>query len=358
MKDSPLRVIVLDRSDEGVEPVRQALVRYGFTPMLELATSASTMDTALLHNPADLVVMAGIPPDLPAHLAVQKVTATEPTMPFVLVSDRVAQSSDFEQLRHAEPERVLACDLNWLGNNVELALEAADLNRVKQIISRARQKQPASQAEALTWHLQTTIDQERATIAREIHDDVGGALTALKFDLAWIERHADPTIAARARKAIHMLDHAMTASQRIMRNLRPAVLDDGVVAAIDWHVRQFMDRTGIDAIFTCNKEGVDLDEQLAMTVYRVCQEGLTNVAKHSQASQVKVDFVIAPKLLSLEISDNGRGFSDDDLSKPSSFGLRGLRERARKVGGWIDVSSSNDGRTTLILNIPVGGSDA
>jgi signal transduction histidine kinase len=194
---------------------------------------------------------------------------------------------------------------------------------------------------------------ERAAIAREIHDDVGGSLSALKFDLAWMARHATtPELKARLDGAMETVTHALEASQRIMHNLRPAILEQGLVAALQWMTARFERRTGIEASLRVGDERLALPPGVPLVAYRAAQEALTNISKHAQASRVGIDLSLAQGVLSLEVSDNGRGLSQADLAKARSFGIRGLHERASTVGGWVDLSSSAAG-TTLILSIPL-----
>jgi signal transduction histidine kinase len=205
----------------------------------------------------------------------------------------------------------------------------------------------------LAQHLQTSIEQERAAIAREIHDDVGGSLTALKFDLAWIARHAtDQGVRLRVQSALETVTLAIESSQRIMHNLRPAILEQGLVAALQWIASRFEKRTGIPCELRLPPKTPPWPAGVPLVAYRVAQEALTNITKHAQASRVQVDLSLAGGVMSLEISDNGRGLSQQDLAKARSFGIRGLHERASTVGGWVDLSSGPAG-TTLILSIPL-----
>jgi signal transduction histidine kinase len=201
--------------------------------------------------------------------------------------------------------------------------------------------------------LHRAVEAERAAIAREIHDDVGGMLTALRFDLTWLARHSnEETLLARARQGLETLDQAVLAVQRVMRNLRPPALDAGIVAALDFLAQQTGRRTGMEVTLHSNRDAIDLPEPLAITVYRVAQEALTNVAKHAQATRAHLDLLVRDDTLSLEVSDNGIGIRKDDIKKPDSFGLRGLSERVRQVRGWLDISTSG-GRATLIATIPL-----
>jgi signal transduction histidine kinase len=212
------------------------------------------------------------------------------------------------------------------------------------------------QLSALAQHLQTSVEMERAAIAREIHDDVGGSLTALKFDLAWIERRSDdPELRQRVRSALETVTHAIESSQRIMHNLRPAILEQGLVAALQWMTSRFERRTGIATQFRTSHEILHLPGGVPLVAYRTAQEALTNVSKHAGATKARVDLSLAGSVLSLEVSDNGRGLLQGDLVKARSFGIRGLHERAGTVGGWIELSSGAQG-TTLFLSVPIPAS--
>jgi signal transduction histidine kinase len=207
-------------------------------------------------------------------------------------------------------------------------------------------------------HLQTSIEMERAAIAREIHDDVGGSLTALKFDLAWIARHSDSSeVQSRVQGALETVTAAIESSQRIMLNLRPAILEQGLVAALQWMAAQFERRTGIVCMLRAPAQPLSLAPGVPLVAYRAAQEALTNVSKHAQATEVSIDLSMAGGVLSLEVSDNGRGLGADDLAKARSFGIRGLHERARTVGGWVDLSSNAAG-TTLIMSVPLERGEA
>jgi signal transduction histidine kinase len=206
----------------------------------------------------------------------------------------------------------------------------------------------------LTEHLHQAIEQERAAIAREIHDDIGGALAAIKFDLAWIQRHHDdaPTH-QRLETASTMLQQAIGASQRIMRNLRPAILDQGLEAALEWLLQEFEKRTGIETLGLISPIQNTISKPVELTAYRTAQEALTNISKHAQCTAVRVELSDLGQNLMLEVTDNGRGMQPSDHDKPASFGIRGLRERARNVGGWLDVSSATGAGTSITLTIPL-----
>lgn len=273
--------------------------------------------------------------------------------PFILVSGEIGEDVAVGAMRNGASDYLLKANLARLAPAVEHALAAYDSLRARREANAelAASRQRLSE---LAQHLQTSVEMERAAIAREIHDDVGGSLTALKFDLAWLARHAGipPELKPRFDSALETVTHALEASQRIMHNLRPAILEQGLVAALQWMTNRFERRTGIACQFRTSHDSPQLPAGVPLVAYRTAQEALTNVSKHAQATRVAIDLSLAQGVLSLEVSDNGRGLSSDDLAKARSFGIRGLHERASTVGGWVELSSGASG-TTLILSIPL-----
>jgi signal transduction histidine kinase len=260
-------------------------------------------------------------------------------------------------MRNGASDYLLKNNLARLAPAMSNAIEAAEARRTREVAVQ-QLRQSRQRLSELAQHLQTSVEQERSAIAREIHDDVGGSLTALNFDLAWIARHTDDaTLRQRAQSALETVTHAIEASQRIMHNLRPAILEQGLVAALQWMASRFEKRTGIECALHTSHDSLQLPAGVPLVTYRAALEALTNISKLAQATRVRLDLLRAPDMLSLEISDNGRGLSNNDLAKARSFGIRGLHERAVTVGGWVELSSSARG-TTLILSIPMQGGEA
>lgn len=205
----------------------------------------------------------------------------------------------------------------------------------------------------LNEHIEQVKEQERAHIAREIHDDLGGNLTAIKMALAMLAERLpdDPALRDKARYLDDLVDRSIEAVQRIALDLRPAMLDLGIVAALDWQAREFEKRMGIPCIFCSNTREVALDPDHAAALFRIFQEALTNIAKHAEATRVTVDLDRHGRDLLLTICDNGRGIAPSDRLKPQSFGLRGMSERARALGGTLTLSPAPGGGTMVAVKI-------
>ncbi|MDE2401455.1 MAG: response regulator [Burkholderiales bacterium] len=353
MPPTRLRVLHLEDSEPDHDLVMFYLARGGIeADVLRVEDEAGLSEA--LEQDWDLILSDYNLPGYSGLSALAKVRALGKLVPFILVSGEIGEDIAVQAMRNGANDYLLKSNLARLAPAALLAIEANRTRIAKQhtdlALSRSRQ-----QIRELAQHLQTSIEQERAAIAREIHDDVGGALTAVKFDLAWIARHANsPDIAEHVQQAMEALTMAHEASQRIMHNLRPAILEQGLVAALQWMAERFAKRTGIATEFRTSQEQMVLSAGVPLVAYRFAQEALTNVSKHAHASRVSVDLAQAGGVLSLEVSDNGQGLNDDDLAKARSFGIRGLHERAETVGGWVDISSGANG-TTLILSVPLSG---
>jgi PAS domain S-box-containing protein len=200
-------------------------------------------------------------------------------------------------------------------------------------------------------------EQEKSRIARELHDELAQALTALKMDVNWIaERAADGNDVLEEKLAAmqSMLDDTVAATRRISADLRPLMLDDlGLVPAVEWLVQGFTERSGVACELKVDEAQLDLGEPHASAVFRILQESLTNVAKHAQASRVDMALAREDGAVTLSVRDNGRGFSPHDPRKPSSFGLMGLRERAYALGGEVRIDSAPGRGTRIDVRIPL-----
>ncbi|NVM75455.1 signal transduction histidine kinase [Duganella sp. SG902] len=206
----------------------------------------------------------------------------------------------------------------------------------------------------LSAHTDRVKEQERSRIAREIHDELGGNLTAIKMALAMLAARldgADPALREKTDYVDALVDRTIEAVHRIALDLRPALLDLGLVAALEWQVKEFGKQTGIHSCFSANQRDIGLDNDQATALFRIAQEALTNVAKHAHASKVTVKLARLRHHVSLKIADNGRGIRQADRAKPDSFGLRGMAERARALGGTLTLSHAGGGGTVVAIKI-------
>ncbi len=213
----------------------------------------------------------------------------------------------------------------------------------------------------LSRRLEVIREEERTRIARELHDELGVGLTCLKIDLSRLNTSMDKAMTsaarhkvdAKIRSMVEHIDMTIQSVQRIVTELRPAVLDDlGLVAAIEWQTQDFQRRTGIACACTVGQEDIRVDSERATAVFRICQEALTNVARHARASSVSVRLEERNGQIVLDVRDNGQGIPEYKLSDPQSLGLLGMRERAGLFGGQVTVSGQPGEGTTITLHLP------
>jgi signal transduction histidine kinase len=359
---NPIRLLHLEDSEPDHALAMAHLLRSGLRVRASRVETRNEFESALGQG-WDVVLSDFNLPGFSGLEALQLLRAQRAAdgglLPFILVSGQIGEDTAVEAMRNGASDYLLKNNLARLAPAVEHAIAASESHRARLAADLALQESRRRLSE-LAQHLQTSVEAERQAIAREIHDDVGGSLTALKFELDWIRRHASgpqaETIQARAAAALETVTGAIEASQRIMQNLRPAILEQGLVAALQWLTIRFEKRTGIVCeLRTPQRDGLEplaLPPGVPLVAYRCAQEALTNVSKHSHASRVSVDLSFSAGVLSLEISDDGCGLAESDLAKARSFGIRGLHERASTVGGWVDLGSSAVG-TSLILSVPL-----
>ncbi|MDD5723386.1 MAG: PAS domain S-box protein [Syntrophales bacterium] len=219
--------------------------------------------------------------------------------------------------------------------------------------------QSHEQMRALAGSLRDIREEERKRIARVIHDEMGQALTGIKMDLTWVQHQlADHTktdwqeIFAHFESMKDLADVTIREMRRIIAELRPSVLDDlGVAAAIDWLGEDFRNKTGVKCRVDIPEEEINMDPEMAVTIFRIAQEALTNIVRHARATSVDVALRVGDGNLVLEVIDNGLGFSAENPPKTGSFGLLGMRERALAIGGVVDIKSSPGRGTKVRLSV-------
>ena len=214
----------------------------------------------------------------------------------------------------------------------------------------------AEQLRALASRLQQVREEERTEVAREIHDELGQALTGLKLDIAWMKNRLprNHAMMEQCASVIERIDQTLTAVRRIATELRPSILDQlGLAAALEWQGQEFRARTGIDVTTEIVVDDALIPDKLGSSAFRILQESLTNVLRHSKATHVAIRLERTPSLLTLEITDNGVGASPTYLNGTRSLGVIGMRERALACGGEFSIAGTPGKGTTVLLRVPL-----
>ncbi|MBL8195250.1 MAG: PAS domain S-box protein [Blastocatellia bacterium] len=231
----------------------------------------------------------------------------------------------------------------------------ADISEHKLAEQKLRESQ--QQLRALSLRLQSLQEEERTKIAREIHDELGQALTALKMDLAWINKKLvieQEVIKNKFQSMFQLIDSTIQTVRRLSTKLRPTILDDlGLVPAIEWAIKEFQSRTEMECNLVIEPKDFNVEIHLATTIFRVLQEALTNVARHANATKLDVILRKTTNAIFLEIKDNGQGITETEVSNPKSLGLIGIRERVLAWQGKVSIVGNFRQGTTLSVEIPI-----
>lgn len=205
-------------------------------------------------------------------------------------------------------------------------------------------------------HLQSAREEEKTRIARDLHDELGATLTALRMDSSWLSRRIPETDDAAAKKTrgiVQLADSAIQFIRRTITELRPSILDNlGLVAALRWQAKEFQARTGIAVKMEVNRDDIIVDKEHAIVFFRIFQEALTNVLKHARARQVNVRFAATEDSHVLEVEDDGIGMPRDWGLKEISHGILGMQERAREFSGDLEIRTSAGEGSTVTVTLP------
>lgn len=209
----------------------------------------------------------------------------------------------------------------------------------------------------LAAHLNSVREEERKLIAREIHDELAQALTALKMGLVWLNKklpEAKEALTEKIESMTNLIDRTIYTVRRISSELRPGLLDDlGLRAAIEWQAKEFEDRTGITCKVTFNTNTDNLDQERSTAIFRIFQETLTNVVRYAEATEVRASLEETPDMLIMKVKDNGVGITEDKILNSNSFGIIGMQERVLLLGGAIKIKGVHEKGTTVTASIPI-----
>lgn len=349
-----LNVLLIEDSEDDALLLLDELEADGYQVDYERVISKQGLLEALgRRRDWDIIISDHNLPGFSSTEALYELLKRDIHTPLIIVSGTIGEEMAVEVMKAGAYDYVMKGHLSRLGPAVSNALTAADAKR--------RAEEYQERLRELSMHLESVREQERAMIARDIHDEIGGLLTALKMDTRWLEKrftgNSDDADAKFTTMGEH-IDNAIKSVRRIITDLRPSVLDDlGLIAAIEWQLEDFCKRYEMDCTFNSSLDGVRLaNKNHEIAVFRIFQESLTNIAKHAQADhiRVKLQYNSEQGTIDLLIHDNGVGISDEKKVKKGSYGILGMNERASSLGGELTVQTAEDGGTMVALRLPVG----
>ncbi|MBT5472527.1 MAG: GAF domain-containing protein [Nitrospina sp.] len=269
----------------------------------------------------------------------------------ILIGQEVVGVMEFYSSKAAEPDKEILAIMGQIGTQLGRVLErkrALDQSEISR-----------EQLRNLYHRLQEVREEERTRTAREVHDHLSQLLTTMKLELSLLDKKLlqhNPGIQESTKQLLEMSDDAIQSVQRIAMDLRPPILDDlGLPEAIEWQVKEFKGRTGIHCHFLDQINGFEMDLERATTLFRIFQETLTNIARHSKATKVSVKLYTCKDNINLQVEDNGCGITAEQIQSLRSLGLLGMRERAMVWGGNVKIDGVSEGGTKVTINIKKDG---
>ncbi len=309
-----------------------------------------------LEDPPALILSDYSLPGFNGHDALELALHKCPETPFIFVTGTMGEEVAIETLKSGATDYVLKTRLSRLIPAVNRALREAE-ERTEHRRAAQQLRESHEQLRALSVYLQTVREEERTRIAREVHDELGQALTSCKLDLSWLANRLpkdQKPLVEKTRALTAHIDSTIQTVRRISSELRPGVLDHlGLAAALEWQANEFQNRTGIKCDLQTSVQE-PLDPDLSTTLFRIFQETLTNIIRHAGATQVAVRLLQADGRITLEVRDNGRGISKAEIANTHSMGLLGMRERAALLGGTFKINRlSRRPGTKVKVSVPL-----
>jgi signal transduction histidine kinase len=351
-----LRILLLEDNAPHAELVEHFLRESGLKFQITRVETRDAFVEQIEQHPPDMILSDYALPSFDGYAALAIAKEKVPNIPFIFVTGTMGEEVAIETLKNGATDYVLKTRLARLSPAVHRALRETADRRERQ---RAEEKLRRSldQLRALTTYLQYVREEERTRIAREVHDELGQALTGLKLDMSWLGARLSRNARAVQDKVKTMVDHideTIQTVRRIATELRPGILDSlGLVAALEWQANEFQSRTGIPCQVVASVDDSQLQQQFATVFFRIYQEALTNIIRHAKATRVDVRLAEEGRALVLTVKDNGRGISEEEIANTRSIGLVGMRERAMLIGGEITLQGAPGNGTTMTLRVPL-----
>jgi signal transduction histidine kinase len=344
-----IHILMVEDDDADADLEKHTLRRGGVHFSLTRVETESDYIRELEKNPPDVILSDYSLPGFNGYDALNIAKKKCPDIPFVFVTGTMGEEVAIETLKNGATDYVLKTRLTRLVPAVHRALREAQ-ERADRKCAEDQLRESHKQLRALSMYLQHVREEERTRIAREVHDELGQALTSCKLDASWLAHHLSRNQKDLVEKAEGLsanIDSTIQTVRRISTELRPGILDHlGLAAALEWQAQEFETRTGIHCRVSAHLQDPGLDPELTTTFFRIFQETLTNVIRHAEATHVNVQLKEDAARIILEIRDNGRGISREEISDPRSMGLLGMRERAARLGGDFRIQPLRGGKGT------------
>jgi signal transduction histidine kinase len=351
-----LKLLLLEDDPEDASLIQKLLQRSGLQFSAKVASNAKEFVKALDAEAFDVVLADNALPQYNSTEALKVIKEINPFMGFILVTGTVSEEFAVDIIQHGADDYILKTNLTRLPAAIIKAAENKKVQREKYLAEK-EMIELNKQLRELAAHLQNVREEEQTRISREIHDELGQMLTAIRMDIASASKKMAGSIddaKIDLSKAMTMVENTEKTVRKIASELRPGILDDlGLTAALEWQSAEFEKRNNIKSALFSSISDISIKPNIATVFYRIYQEALTNVARHAEATSVIANIVFNENQLILTVSDNGKGFDPEAAKAKKHFGLVGMKERALMMKGKLVTESTIGKGTTITLSIPV-----
>ena len=354
--NDPLNLLLLEDNPADASLIEILLKRSGLHFASTIVSDEKDFLQALDKKGFDVVLADNALPQYNSLEALAVIKEKNPFIAFILVTGTVSEEFAVNIIQQGADDYILKTNLTRLPAAIGKAVENKKMQKAKQEAEKEMQDLN-EQLRNLAAHIQNVREEEQTRIAREIHDELGQMLTTLKIDISFAESKMTAST-EEAKKyladARSLADNTLKTVRRIAADLRPSILDDmGLVAALEWQSHEFEKHNIVKVTFFSSQDDIELEKNVVTQLYRIYQEALTNIARHSGGDKVTTDLVIQQDQLILSVSDNGKGFDTEEIKAKKTLGLLGMSERALLMKGQLAISSVPGKGTTVTITVPV-----
>jgi signal transduction histidine kinase len=354
-----LSVLLVEDSERDALLIAHELRNHDYTLWLKRVMSEKGFLAALKEQSWDVILADYSLPQFGAVAALKLLQKSGFDLPFIIVSGAIGEETAVAAMKAGAHDYIMKDKLARLVPALEREMREAKIRQERRQ-AEIDLRTSRDQLRALAARLQSVREEERKLITRDIHDELGQALTGFKMDLAWIRDRLPAEDASTCSQVLQkisemgaLIDATAKTIRKLCTELRPGILDDlGLTAAIEWQAHEFTRRTGIRCAVTTQPDSLTLAPEQTTAAFRIFQEILTNVARHAHASRVNVRLEATGNEVILEASDNGRGIRDSEIDGTKSLGLVGMRERAMLLGGALELRGVPGKGTTVTVRLP------
>jgi len=353
--EEEFKILLLEDDIADAELIKRLLSRSGLRFTARVVSDRKEFTEALQEEEFHIVLSDHQLPQFSSVEALKIIKEKKLDVIFILVTGAVSEEFAVSIIQQGADDYLLKNNLQRLPAAILQAMEKRKIQHAKRI-AEDELKGSREQLRQLFFYTQNIREEERARIAREIHDELGQQLTGLKMDVFWLGKQLQSPPAAiqdKMKGMIDLIDSTVRSVRRISSELRPGILDDlGLVAALDWQSNEFQKRTEIECRFQSETNEQHFEKNISTGIFRIFQETLTNVARHAEATKISSTLEQDNQTIILTINDNGKGFDEKQLSAKRTLGIVGMGERAAMMGGELKINSAPGKGTTTVLKVP------